>query len=344
MFVGRGVKMEILIDSGPELSRWLQDNWPQLEPFMASITELGSFIFYLVTIPLIYWCIHKQLGAHLLFLLTLCNAVGETLKHAFRDPRPYWYDPTLNDTGEPTYGFPSNHSLVPPVLYFTIATYAKKTWVWVAAALLALLVMFSRIYLGVHDVPDVLLGFLIGMVIFFLYLSWRSNFSKRFNNRILGQKLLAVVMISLFFTILTFAVVLVIGDVVNDNPDWDILYEESERASFDGAAANIATLLGFGIGLLFESSRVRFDSRGTAVQRILRYLFGIITTLIIFFGLRQLFPDTNEAAYITSIPLRFLRYLIASLWVAYFAPALFIRLNLAQHLPTTNGIMIKNGD
>lgn len=335
--------MDILIDSGPELSRWLQDNWPQLEPLMASITELGSFNFYLVTIPLIYWCIHKQLGVHLLFLLTLCNTVGETLKYAFRDPRPYWYDPTLNEIGEPTYGFPSNHALVTPVLYFTIATWVKKTWVWVVAAILALLVMFSRIYLGVHDLPDVISGFLIGLSIFLLYLSWRKSFSKRFNNRILGQKLLAVVMITLFFTVLSFLVVLLLGDVVNDNPDWDLLYDEGDRAGLDGAAANIASLLGFGIGLLFESTRVRFDSGGTAVQRVLRYLFGIITTIIIFFGLRELFPDTDEAAYLISLPLRFLRYFLASVWVAYFAPALFIRLNLAQRLPETNGISIKNG-
>lgn len=335
--------MDTLIDSGPELSRWLQDNLPQLMPFMASITQVGSFNFYLVTIPLIYWSIHKQLGAHLLFLLTFCNTVGETIKHALRDPRPYWYDPTLNATGEPTYGFPSNHSLVPPVLFFTIATFVKKTWFWVFAILLALVVMFSRIYLGVHDLADVVGGFLIGMVIFFIYITWRNSYAKRFNNRILGQKLLVVVLIGLFFAIVSVIIVLVIGDVVNNNPAWTTLYEESERASFDGAAANIAAILGIGIGLLLESSRIRFDSRGSIVQRILRYLVGIITTGIIFYGLRTLFPDTNEAAYIISIPLRFLRYLITSFWVVYFAPALFIRLNLAQQLPTTNGISV-NGN
>lgn len=331
--------MEI-IDFGPDLSRWLQDNYPQLMSFMAAITRVGSFEFYLVAIPLIYWSLQKKLGGQLLVLLTLSNTVGETLKHAFRDPRPYWYDPSLNSTGEPTYGFPSNHALVPPVLFFVIASWVRKTWFWIAAIILVLVIMFSRIYLGVHDVPDVLFGFFFGLIIFGIYLNSNQRFARWFNNRILGQKLLVVFLVCLFFTILTVVIVLLLGEVVNDNPDWNFLYEESERASLDGATANIASLLGIGVGLLFESVKVRFDSGGTAVKRTLRYLFGIFTTIVIFYGLRSVFPDTNEADYIISIPLRALRYFVAAIWVAYYAPYFFVRLNLADRQPESNGIAV----
>jgi len=332
--------MDTLINFGPDISRWLQENFPQLMSFMAAITQLGSFYFYLITIPLIYWSIHKRLGAHLLFLLTLSNTVGESLKQAFRDPRPYWYDPSLKVVDEPTYGFPSNHSLVSPVLFFVVSAWVRKTWVWIASIILVLVIMLSRVYLGVHDVPDVFFGFLIGLTIFGLYLVWRRHFLKRFGNRILGQKLLAVVLLCLFFIILTVIVLVVIGPVVNDNPNWDLFYKEGDRAGMDGAVANIASLFGFGIGLLLEGSRIRFDSGGTAVKRALRYLFGIVTTLIIFYGLRSIFPDTNEAAYIISMPLRAIRYFVTSFWVAYYVPALFIRLNLAERLPETNGITV----
>lgn len=332
--------MEILLDFGPDISRWLQENLPQLEPIMALITELGSFNFYLVVIPLIYWSLNKQLGVHLLFLLTLSNTIGETLKQAFRDPRPFWYDPSIALSEELTYGFPSNHSLVPPVMYFVIADWVRKSWFWLLSSVLILLIMFSRVYLGVHDVPDVILGFLIGMIILGLYLMWRRSFIKRFNNRILGQKLLAVFLLCLFFVIVVAVILLVIGDPVIENPAWETLYAEGDRAGLDGATANIASLLGFGIGLLFESARVRFASGGTAVKRTIRYLVGIIITFVIFFGLRSLFPDTNEAPYIISLPLRALRYFIAALWVSYYAPALFIRLNLANRQTESNGITI----
>jgi membrane-associated phospholipid phosphatase len=333
--------MEILLDFGPDISRWLQENFPQLEPIMALITELGSFNFYLVIIPLIYWSLNKQLGVHLLFLLTLSNTIGESLKQAFRDPRPFWYDPSIALSEELTYGFPSNHALVPTVMYFVIASWVRKGWFWLLAVVLILLIMFSRVYLGVHDVPDVVLGFLTGMIILGFYFIWRSSFLKRFNNRILGQKLLAVLLLSLFFIIVTVVIVLAIGDPPTDIPEWETYYLEGDRAGLDGATANIATLLGFGVGLLFESARIRFESGGTAVKRTLRYLAGIIITFVIFFGLRSLFPDTNEAPYIISLPLRALRYFIASIWVSYYAPALFLRLNLANQAEA-NGITIQD--
>jgi hypothetical protein len=307
---------------------------------MALITELGSFNFYLVVIPLIYWSLNKQLGVHLLFLLTLSNTIGETLKQAFRDPRPFWYDPSIALSEELTYGFPSNHALVPTVMYVVIASWVRKGWFWILSVLLILLIIFSRVYLGMHDVPDVVLGFLIGLIVLGIYFLWRRYFLKRFNNRILGQKLLGVLLLCLFFIVVTVVILLVIGDPVIENPEWEPYYVEGERAGLDGATANIATLLGFGIGLLFESTRIRFDSGGTAAKRTLRYLTGIIITFGLYFGLRSLFPDTNEAPYIISMPLRALRYFIASIWVSYYAPALFVRLNLADRQAEPNGISI----
>ncbi|MFZ0544725.1 MAG: phosphatase PAP2 family protein [Candidatus Promineifilaceae bacterium] len=333
--------MELLLDFGPDISRWLQQNLPQLKSSMALISQLGSFNFYLIIIPLIYWSLNKQLGTHLLLLLTLSNTIGETLKQAFRDPRPFWYDPSVGLSEELTYGFPSNHSLVTPINFFVIANWIHKRWVWTIAIILALLVMFSRVYLGVHDIPDVVLGFLIGMIILGCYGIWCRDFLKRFNNRILGQKLLVLLLLCLSLLIAFVAIRLIIGAPVITNPDWEQYYQEGERAALDGAAANIASLLGFGIGLLFESTHIRFESGGTAVKRTLRFLVGIGTTLIIFFGLRSLFPDTNEAPYIISIPLRAIRYFIASIWVSYYAPALFVRLNLADRQAESNGITIK---
>ena len=333
--------MELLLDFGPDLSRWLQENYPQLASFMGYITELGSFNFYLLVIPAIYWCFNKQLGATLIYLLSFSNAIGEFLKAGFRDPRPYWYDPSLALSEEPTYGFPSNHSLVPPILFYLVAETVQKRWFWIVGGLTVLLLMFSRVYLGVHDVPDVGFGFLFGLIILTGYLLWRKYFLKQFNNRILGQKLLAAFGLAFVLTLVAVAIFLLIGDPPTDMPEWQMFYEESDRAGLDGATANIASLLGFGIGLLFESVRIRFEVAGTSNKRVARYLVGIFITAVLFFGLRAIFPDTDEAPYIISLPLRAVRYFIASIWVSYYAPALFVRLNLADSQTKPNGITVK---
>jgi membrane-associated phospholipid phosphatase len=332
--------MEVLTDFGPEFSRWLQENYPQLESLMAFISQLGHFNFYLVAVPLIYWSLNKRLGAHLIYLLTLSNAIGETLKQAFRDPRPFWYDPAVGLAEEPTYGIPSNHALVSTVAYLSIAGWFRRGWLWLLAVLWIVLISLSRIYLGVHDLPDVLFGAAIGLLVLGGYVFWRNNLLKRFNNRILGQKLLVALFATATLTVLFLLLLLLIGEAIVDNPDWRLLVEEAERAGLDGATANIASLLGLGVGLLFESARIRFQVDGPVWKRTLRYLVGIIITLLIFFGLRSVFPDTDEAPYILSLPLRFLRYFITSLWVSYYAPALFVRLNLADRQINPEGITI----
>jgi undecaprenyl-diphosphatase len=71
--------------------------------------------------------------------------------------------------------FPSGHTLIAAVLYPTlgmlIASNLKdrrlKVYVFVVAAVLALLVGFTRVYLGVHYPSDVLGGWLLGLAFAF---------------------------------------------------------------------------------------------------------------------------------------------------------------------------------
>jgi hypothetical protein len=73
-----------------------------------------------------------------------------------------------------------------------------------------------------------------------------------------------------------------------------------------------------------------FDARGPALQRVLRYLIGLVGVMSIYLLLGALFPR-GEAL----IPylLRYLRYALIGLWIAFIAPWLFIRLKLARPGP-----------
>ena len=53
-------------------------------------------------------------------------------------------------------------------------------------------------------------------------------------------------------------------------------------------------------------------------------------TAVIWLGLGAVFPD--DPLWL-AIPLRILRYFLATLWMSYYAPALFVRLRLAAASP-----------
>jgi undecaprenyl-diphosphatase len=95
------------------------------------------------------------------------EALDQLLKELFARPRPSFVDPLLFETG---YSFPSGHammSLVTSGMLAYFAVLALQSWrargaVIFGAALLALLIGFSRIYLGVHYFSDVVAGFAAG--------------------------------------------------------------------------------------------------------------------------------------------------------------------------------------
>jgi undecaprenyl-diphosphatase len=97
------------------------------------------------------------------------EALDQLLKELFARPRPSFVDPLLLETG---YSFPSGHammSLVTSGMLAYFAVLALQSWrarvaVIFGAALLALLIGFSRIYLGVHYFSDVVAGFAAGAI------------------------------------------------------------------------------------------------------------------------------------------------------------------------------------
>ena len=104
---------------------------------------------------LYYWVLRIMLSV---FGGMLLNVL---LKHIFRRPRPHFANPIVTLT---SYGFPSGHTMMATVFYGSLCAFAisrTSSWRWRAveifiALFMIALVGFSRIYLGVHYLSDVL--------------------------------------------------------------------------------------------------------------------------------------------------------------------------------------------
>ncbi len=321
--------MDPIYEFGVNLTRYLQENYPQLEGFFTFISTLGLEEFYLALFPLIYWCIHKKMGKIFAYVFLVVNALNPMFKVAFRGPRPFWFDPSLTMWEETSYGVPSGHVQLATVTYLFMALWIRRWWAWVLAFVMIFLMALSRIYLGAHFPHDAVVGFAIAGLVLLIYVVWYRNYSKGFEKRILGQKLMLVVLVPIIYATIFGIIRLVIGE-----PDlsvsWAPYVPEAELAGLEGVATAVGMLFGAGIGLILEGSRIRFRVDGKIWLRAARYLFGIAITIALWAGLRIVFPA--EPLWLALI-LRVVRYVIVALWITYFAPWTFVRIRLAQADP-----------
>jgi membrane-associated phospholipid phosphatase len=143
---------------------------PALDAVMQLITRLGEETVFMVAAIVVFWCVSKKGGYYLLSVGFIGTVANQWLKIAFRIPRPWVLDPNFEivesareaATG---YSFPSGHTQSAVGTFGGMARMTKVKWLrWVCIAI-ALLVSFSRMYLGVHTPLDVGVSLGIGTVL-----------------------------------------------------------------------------------------------------------------------------------------------------------------------------------
>ncbi len=145
--------------------------FPLLNEIMLLITHLGEETAFLVAALIVFWCVDKYQGYYILGVGLFGNMANQFLKITCRVSRPWVKDPTLNtlEAAKPEatgYSFPSGHSQTAEgYLGCLVETQKNKIFRAVCIALMVL-VPFSRIYVGVHSLSDILVGsgMALGMV------------------------------------------------------------------------------------------------------------------------------------------------------------------------------------
>jgi len=146
---------------------------PALTFFAGAFSLFGETLVLVALISVVYWLVDKQFGERLVLVSFSSMSANAFLKGVVARPRPYASGaatrveidtPFLSTMNlEPDMSFPSGHSQMSAGLFFSAAFRLKKGWAWILAPVLTLLVMLSRLYLGVHYPTDVLAGAALGV-------------------------------------------------------------------------------------------------------------------------------------------------------------------------------------
>ena len=268
---------------------------PIFDAFFKAMNFLDTDPFYFIILPIIWLGIDWKWGVRIFFVVMLCTLLVQDLKDLFVQPRPFDLAPELAVIKVKGYGIPSGAALVSSCILGWLALVWRNKWVWLFAFCYIGLLGFSRVYLGVHFISDVLMGWMIGGTLAYLCYRFERPLEIQLSRLDVTAKLLLLVTISLA----------VLGLHVTT---------KGVQVAF--------TSIGAGLGLLvMELYHIHFNTKTSLQMRILRSAIGVLGVLIIVYTV-ELFPK--------SYTLTATRSLISGLWVSLLAPLLFMKFNFTQ--------------
>ena len=324
--------MQTIIQFGISFIIALQGMGDWLTTPMRFFSYLGTEDFFFLVLPLVYWCNDASLGLRIGFILVTSSMFNYVGKLLFAGPRPYWVSSHIRALWpETTFGVPSCHAQHAVAVWGMIAVYRKRTWVWVIAILLIFLIGFSRLYLGSHFPHDVILGWLIGTIILWVFVRLWESIGAWIQNKALNYQIFIAFVASLAFVVLGLGTVALRNDY--QVPDaWinnTLLAGADVPAPVDihGTFTSAGTFFGLAVGAAWINSLGGYQAKGPIQKRALRYVVGLIGILIFWMGLGAVLPDGDGFIFYT---LRFIRYTLVGWWVAGGAPWVFIRTRLAE--------------
>ena len=134
---------------------------PGLNELMLAVTQLGDETAFLVVALIVFWCVDKRKGYYILSVGFIGTLANQFMKLWFRIPRPWVLDENFTileqaREGASGYSFPSGHTQSAVGTFGAIAYTAKNKLLRIVCVVIAVLVPFSRMYIGVHTPLDVL--------------------------------------------------------------------------------------------------------------------------------------------------------------------------------------------
>jgi membrane-associated phospholipid phosphatase len=286
----------------PDESRWYwnPENIIRVQEFFGPtwempfrlITFLGDSGLILIMVAATFWVLGRHVTYGTLITVMIGAALGSAIKVLTDVPRPAHPELILYEGGTSP-SFPSGHTFL--AISFWGALVFLGVMRTIVAAVIVLLVMVSRLFLGVHYLADMVVGVALGLLAVTLGYAAVKLVLER-----LTQEQAALLMAAGLFGSL------IMLPVTGDFPlGWEIL----------------GGLLGAGVGTVIESRSIKFSPASGSIQdQALRIAIGV-GGIIVFVAAGSLLRDMGGGALI-----RAALFFFAGIWAMLGTPWVLDRL------------------
>lgn len=245
---------------------------------MSAVTQLGGEVIFIVAAVVVFWCVSKWEGYYLMTIAFCGTVLNQFLKLICRVPRPWVRDPNFtiveSARAEATgYSFPSGHTQNAIGLFGGMARWGGRRWVRIGLTALALVIAFSRMYLGVHTPADVGVSLVLAAALVLgLYPLMRRAQEKP---RYMGYVLAAMLVVSGAFVVFV--------ETCGFPADMDA---ENLASGIGNAWKMLGAVAGMTLAWLLDRRYIHFETQAVWWVQVLKVVVGMALLLAIKSGLK----------------------------------------------------------
>ena len=251
---------------------------PFLDALLGALTNCGGELVFMAAAIIVFWCVSKSCGYYMLTVGFVGTIVNQFLKLVFRIPRPWVKDPDFqiveSARAEATgYSFPSGHTQNAIGLFGGMALWGGRRWVRLGLTALALIIAFSRMYLGVHTPADVGVSLVLAAALVLgLYPLMRRAQEKP---RYMGYVLAAMLVVSGAFVVFV--------EACGFPADMDA---ENLASGIGNAWKMLGAVAGMTLAWLLDRRYIHFETQAVWWVQVLKVVVGMALLLAIKSGLK----------------------------------------------------------
>lgn len=245
---------------------------------MSAVTQLGGEVIFIVAAVVVFWCVSKWEGYYLMTVAFCGTVLNQFLKLICRVPRPWVRDPNFtiveSARAEATgYSFPSGHTQNAIGLFGGMARWGGRRWVRLGLTALALVIAFSRMYLGVHTPADVGVSLVLAAALVLgLYPLMRRAQEKP---RYMGYVLAAMLVVSGTFVVFV--------ETCGFPADMDA---ENLASGIGNAWKMLGAVAGMTLAWLLDRRYIHFETQAVWWVQVIKVAVGMALLLAIKSGLK----------------------------------------------------------